>query len=92
MKRRELTIVQAYARAANTNAKAAQKDWIDGKDFKILSGPYFSSRDRFQMYREGITRLCCVDRFCNQLFEIDLVAEARTQDEYGDLLPEDVIE
>lgn len=88
MIRRELTIIQAYMRAGNVDAKAAQKDWLDGKDFKIVGGPYLSIRDCIRMYKDGVTRVVCVDRHLTQMFYVDLVEEARSDEAYG-LLPED---
>jgi hypothetical protein len=79
---KELTIVQAYARAQNLNANQAEKDWLDEKDFKILGGPYFSARDRFAMHKDGITKLVCVDRYCKVLFVVDLDKESKTAGEY----------
>lgn len=32
-----------------------EKDWAEGKDFKIVSGPYFSIRDVQAMKDQGIT-------------------------------------
>jgi hypothetical protein len=38
----------AYGREANL------QDWEDGKDFRIVGGPYFSIRDMDEMRRQGI--------------------------------------
>jgi hypothetical protein len=38
----------AYGRVYNT-ASEAEKDWADGKDFKIVNGPYTSIRDEEQL-------------------------------------------
>ena len=32
-----------------------EKDWAEGKDFKIVGGPYFSIRDVQTMKDQGIT-------------------------------------
>ena len=39
-----LALVPAYGRKY-TSALAAEADWLAGKDFKILDGPYCSVRD-----------------------------------------------
>lgn len=43
-----LFIIPAYGRRYQTE-EALRKDWEDGKDFKILNGPYLSIRDQDQI-------------------------------------------
>ena len=55
-------LVPAYGRAYDTR-DAMIKDWTDGKDFKILSGPwtgaYTSMRDSKELRKEGQIVLTC---------------------------------
>lgn len=46
-----LFIIPAYGRRYETE-EALRKDWEDGKDFKILNGPYLSIRDQDQIEGE----------------------------------------
>lgn len=46
------TILPAYGRTYQ-NAEQALADWNDGKDFKILFGPYLSIRDSERMIKDG---------------------------------------
>ncbi len=39
-----IILIPAYGRKYNT-IDEANKDWLDGKDFKIAQGPYTSVRD-----------------------------------------------
>lgn len=45
----------AYGREAN------KADWKAGKDFRIMSGPYFSIRDYEAMKAEGIGQIIFVN-------------------------------
>lgn len=40
-----LFVLPAYGRRYQTE-EALRKDWEEGKDFKIVSGPYLSIRDQ----------------------------------------------
>lgn len=40
----KLTLIGAYGRVYNTRTQAA-RDWANGKDFKVINGPYCSIRD-----------------------------------------------
>lgn len=51
-----LIVVPAYGRKYYSAAVALQ-DWKDGKDFRILSGPYCSIRDSALLRREGYESL-----------------------------------
>jgi hypothetical protein len=44
MKDNQLMIMPAYGRQYNTSEEA-KADWVAGKDFKIVNGPYLSVRD-----------------------------------------------
>jgi hypothetical protein len=46
-----LTVVGAYGRAAN------EQDWLEGKDFKVYSGPYFSIRDLEEIKGYGTKKI-----------------------------------
>ena len=48
-----MTIVPAYGRKYN-HLIDMQKDWDDGKDFKIEGGPYCSIRDIKRFKENGI--------------------------------------
>ena len=50
-----LTAQGAYGR------NAVESDWKDGKDFKILSGPYFSIRDIKALKADGYTHIQFID-------------------------------
>ena len=43
-----IILIPAYGRLYN-NHQEMQQDWLDGKDFKILHGPYTSSRDYWEL-------------------------------------------
>lgn len=43
-----LNLIPAYGRVYNTKEEAV-KDWMDGKDFKIINGPYCSVRDSINL-------------------------------------------
>lgn len=47
----EMVATGAYGR------KAVLKDWVDGKDFQVLRGPYFSIRDVALLKRDGYTHV-----------------------------------
>lgn len=44
MPEQSLVVTAAYGRSYNTE-KEALTDWNEGKDFKIVDGPYMSKRD-----------------------------------------------
>jgi hypothetical protein len=46
-----ISLVPAYGRRY-PSAAAAEKDWLDGLDFKIYGGPYTSIRDRDHLMNE----------------------------------------
>ena len=46
-----LVVVGAYGRDAN------EQDWVDGKDFKIKGGPYFSIRDCGEIKMQGTEQI-----------------------------------
>lgn len=47
-----LTITPAYGRTYAT-PEAALQDWLHGKDFKILGGPYLSIRNTLALATDG---------------------------------------
>lgn len=47
-----LALLPAYGRSYET-LEAMEQDWNDGKDFKILNGPYCSIRDMQRMKDMG---------------------------------------
>ncbi len=47
-----LTVVPAYERKYET-VEEAKKAWEEGKDFRIVRGPYCSSRDAASMKTMG---------------------------------------
>jgi len=48
-------------------------DWNNGKDFKIINGPYFSIRDKMAIREEmGVTRLCVYNLPSSEVWNIDL--------------------
>lgn len=47
-----LILIPAYGRSY-ASIEAMEKDWTEGKDFKILKGPYCSVRDFSQMQDMG---------------------------------------
>ena len=51
-----LSIHPAYGRTYE-NSDDAIIDWKDGKDFKILGGPYLSSRDTEALKADGYRRI-----------------------------------
>lgn len=56
MKMETLNVYPAFGRRY-CSAKQAAQDWNEGKDFKIVGGPYFSKRDVSTLMKEGYTRL-----------------------------------
>lgn len=49
-----LVLIGAYGRNHEYGSiEEAEKDWNDGKDFKIIDGPYCSIRDLEMMKRMG---------------------------------------
>ena len=50
---RKLHVIPAYGRTYATPELAVQ-DWLDGKDFKILNGPYLSIRGRQGLHPCGL--------------------------------------
>lgn len=46
-----LFVIPAYGRRYETE-EALRKDWTDGKDFKIIAGPYLFIRDQDQIEGE----------------------------------------
>lgn len=52
----ELTLVGAYGRTYKSKA-AALADWKDGKDFRIVHGPYCSIRDVERLKSQGVRTL-----------------------------------
>ena len=61
-----VTAFGAYGR------EAAEADWITGKDFKIVNGPYFSIRDIEAMKKEGIEQIIFLNCLSNVAFYKDL--------------------
>jgi len=37
--------------------KAKLTDYVDGRDFKLVNGPYFSIRDEDRLRKEGYTEI-----------------------------------
>lgn len=60
-----IVAVGAYGR------KASKLDWISGKDFRIVGGPYFSSSDGIQMAEDGYERIVFMDGH-KKVFEVML--------------------
>ena len=54
--KKSLELHGAYGRDTNMT------DWAEGKDFKILGGPYCSIRDLDFMMRDGYEELVFVNR------------------------------
>ncbi len=52
----QLSLVPAYGRQYQT-VSALLKDWQEGKDFRIVRGPYCSVRDVPKMLDLGFTQL-----------------------------------
>lgn len=48
-----ISLIPAYHRQYGS-AEEAEKDWIDGKDFKIYGGPYTSVRDQKLLLSEWL--------------------------------------
>lgn len=48
----KLNVSGAYGRDYDDEASALA-DWVDGKDFKIVGGPYMSIRDKDKLYADG---------------------------------------
>jgi len=46
-----LQAIGAYGRKANLT------DYVKGRDFKVLNGPYFSTRDEDRLRKEGYTEI-----------------------------------
>lgn len=62
----------AYARRYTTQADML-KDWADGKDFKIVGGPYFSNRDIDLLKSQGYGQIeMSYGSFGNKLYIIHL--------------------
>lgn len=51
-----LRLVGAYGRQY-TSKEALIKDWNDGKDFRIVNGPYCSIRDLPEIRKRGFTQI-----------------------------------
>jgi len=52
--------------------EATEKDWKDGKDFSIISGPYFSIRDIEQIKKDGTSQIIFYNKFGFVAFIVDL--------------------
>ena len=50
---RKMTLIGAYGRNYGTRTEAG-RDWVQGKDFQILNGPYCSIRDLEVMKDYGV--------------------------------------
>lgn len=54
MSGKRLALSPAYGRKYDT-VEQIKKDWEEGKDFKIVGGPYCSFRDKDRMKAMGFT-------------------------------------
>lgn len=66
-----LILIPAYGRDYATT-EACQADWISGKDFKILDGPYCSIRDASHIIAAGFRSLYLVNGEGRFMLEADL--------------------
>jgi hypothetical protein len=78
-----LHIVGAYGREATV------KDWSEGKDFKIVGGPYCSIRDLNRMFAYGFRWVVILNRRRETIKVIDLAANNDTETtNHGDKVQE----
>jgi hypothetical protein len=56
-----------------------EKDWKDGKDFKILGGPYCSNRDVMSMIERRVRILMFINGEAEMLGKIFLTGEDKQQ-------------
>lgn len=66
-----LNATGAYGRTYETQ-EAAQADWDAEKDFKIITGPYFSKRDLNMIKDYGYTSIVIFDRTITKLLTIEV--------------------
>lgn len=61
-----LPVVGAYGRDATLH------DWVAGKDFQIMGGPYMSVRDRARLVDDGFTAVWLINQKGELVAEIPL--------------------
>lgn len=64
-----LILRPAYGRSYDS-VEAIEKDWLEGKDFKIQNGPYCSVRDFSLMQRMGHDIVLCFALGSNTVYKL----------------------
>ena len=67
-----LVLIQAYGRALNMDKEKVEKDWKEGKDFKLMHGPYCSIRDVDSIRRDGYDEIVVVGMRNEKLLTVKL--------------------